>query len=278
MTLNEIRDDVAALGFEGEIALSSAFTSALQRALGTVYTERGVYARLRLYQSMPRPSVYVDTIEHVGGECDTVALCCRSYSFEVFGDGYCTIRDDDGERTINFSGDGRRVSGRCTLNAVISFEGEFRYTVCHLSGFSEAFPTDEEIPICNVAVEYPLYKIAGGMLSVVGCAKDGRGVAIKGAEISSGVLRVPYGYRGEINVTYRKRPPEVYTDTPDAELDIDPECSHLLALLTAAYVWLDDDPDKAQYYMSLYRDGMAAVKLYGGMRTSTEYHDVTGWA
>ena len=133
MTLNEIRDDVAALGFEGEIALSSAFTSALQRALGTVYTERGVYARLRLYQSMPRPSVYVDTIEHVGGECDTVALCCRSYSFEVFGDGYCTIRDDDGERTINFSGDGRRVSGRCTLNAVLSFEGEFRYTVCHLS-------------------------------------------------------------------------------------------------------------------------------------------------
>ena len=52
----------------------------------------------------------------------------------------------------------------------------------------------------------------------------------------------------------------------------------IVPLLAAAYVWLDDDAEKAQYYMSLYRDGMASLKLYSPRCVSTEYEDVTGWA
>ena len=64
----------------------------------------------------------------------------------------------------------------------------------------------------------------------------------------------------------------------DGELDIDPECEHLLALLSASYIWLDDDAEKAQYYMSLYREGMASLKLYSTRCVNAEYEDVTGWA
>ena len=67
-------------------------------------------------------------------------------------------------------------------------------------------------------------------------------------------------------------------DTPDRELDIPKELESLVPLLAAAYVWLDDDADKAQYYMSLYRDGMSAVKLYTRRAVDTGFENATGWA
>ena len=277
MTLNEIRDDVAALGFESEVTLDGAFAAAVRRALSTLYTERGSHAQLRLYQNMPKPSVYVERLEHSGGSTERIGLPCKSYAFEVFGSGRYTIADADGVRTDFFEGTRNLISGRCATDAEIIFEGEFRYTVCHLSGYPEIF-TNDAIPLFSTVQEYDLYELADGILSLFGTPKDGMGNDIKGASICSGILKVPYAYVGEINVTYRKKPPLVYTDTPDAELGIDPECSHLVALLTAAYIWLDDDPDKAQYYMSLYRDGMAAVKMYGGGCADSDYKDVTGWA
>ena len=39
-----------------------------------------------------------------------------------------------------------------------------------------------------------------------------------------------------------------------------------------------DDPEKAQYYMSLYRDGMSGVKLYTRKNVDTKFNDVTRWA
>ena len=277
MTLNEIRDDVAALGFESEIALDGAFAAAVRRALSTLYTERGSHAQLRLYQNMPKPAVYVEQLEHSGGGTENIGLPCQSYAFEVFGSGRYTIVDADGVRTDFFEGTRNLISGRCAADAEIIFEGEFRYTVRHLSGFREIF-SDGSIPLYSTVQEYDLYAFSDDILSVFGTAKDSAGRDIAGASICSGILKLPYSYVGEMNVTYRKRPPLVYTDTPDAELGIDPECSHLVALLTAAYIWLDDDPDKAQYYMSLYRDGMAAVKMYGGGCADSGYKDVTGWA
>ena len=109
-------------------------------------------------------------------------------------------------------------------------------------------------------------------------AVDRVGRKIPGSSISSGVLTVPYEYKGEIIVKYRKRAPRVSINTPDAEFDIPAELEPLVPLLTASYIWLDDDPDKAQYYMSLYRDGMSGVKLYTRRGVDTRIADVTGWA
>ena len=91
-------------------------------------------------------------------------------------------------------------------------------------------------------------------------------------------MRVPYEYAGEIILEYRKKAPAVSINAPDAELDIPSELEHLVALVTASYVWLDDDPEKAQYYMSLYRDGMSGVKLYTRKNVDTKFNDVTRWA
>jgi hypothetical protein len=51
----------------------------------------------------------------------------------------------------------------------------------------------------------------------------------------------------------------------------------MLPLLTAAFMWLDDDAGKAQYYMSLYRDLVANTKRYSSNKIDTVYR-VNGWA
>jgi hypothetical protein len=42
-------------------------------------------------------------------------------------------------------------------------------------------------------------------------------------------------------------------------------------------MWLDDDVQKAQYYMSLYRDLVANVKRYSTNKIDAKY-SVNGWA
>ena len=78
------------------------------------------------------------------------------------------------------------------------------------------------------------------------------------------------------NISYKAKP-NLPSGAPDESLSLPPGCEHLLALLTAAYVWLDDDSDKAQSYMALYRDGINSVKLGNRRHIDKEFHDVYGW-
>ena len=56
-----------------------------------------------------------------------------------------------------------------------------------------------------------------------------------------------------------ERKPAVIEDTGDVTnddnvIDLDDELCSLLPVLIAAYVWIDDEPQKSEYYMSLYRE------------------------
>ena len=157
-------------------------------------------------------------------------------------------------------------------------KGEFCYTVYDLCVYDEVFEEGYEPPRYTSTREYDLAEAIPDFLCATGEATDRFGNKIPGASISSGILILPYDYKGEIVIRYRKRAPKVSIDTPDVELNVPAELESLVPLLTAAYVWLDDSPDKAQYYMSLYRDGMSGVKLYTRRGVDTKITDVTGWA
>jgi hypothetical protein len=107
-------------------------------------------------------------------------------------------------------------------------------------------------------------------------SKDG--YEINGARICADTLYLPSDFKGEVNILYKRRPEALCIDYPDAEIDIPRSTENLLPLLVASYLWLDDDPDKAQYYMQLYRDEMARLKRYIPSVIGGGYQDVTGWA
>ena len=91
-------------------------------------------------------------------------------------------------------------------------------------------------------------------------------------------MRISPYYDGKIRLTYKSNPPKVSLDTPDDEIGIAKEVEHLVPLLSAAYFWLDDDEEKAQYYLSLYRDALNGTKRNATRRLGGGYEDVTGWA
>ena len=50
-----------------------------------------------------------------------------------------------------------------------------------------------------------------------------------------------------------------------------------MPILTAAFYLLDDDEEKAAYYMSVYKTEAARLRSFG-TPISSVYHDTTGWA
>ena len=55
------------------------------------------------------------------------------------------------------------------------------------------------------------------------------------------------------------------------------ETRELLPLLVASYLWLDDDPEKAEYYRALYADGINILRRNVFRRLDNVYK-TNGWA
>lgn len=278
MTLNDIKKEVAHLGFESDSAVDSGLESAVKRALSTIYTEHGPRGIYRIYQNSPKPQNHLPMIVHSGTEDDVISLSDATYAFALCGSGAFEVKDENGVRTQEFNTQNAYVYGRVKGNGEIRFKGEFRYTVYDLCIYDTAFAEGDVPPRYGRFREYALEEYIPDFLFALSIPTDAVGKRIEGATIRSGILLVPYGYTGEISLEYRKKAPDVSINSPDAELDIPKELAPLVALLAAAYVWLDDDADKAQYYMSLYRDGISAVKLYTNRSVHTDFSDVTRWA
>ena len=278
MTLNDIKKEVAHLGFESESAVDGSIESAVRRALSTIYTEHGTRALGRIYQNLPTPKRHVPMIVHTESIDEVIAVEGGTYAFTVCGTGRFEVRDENGTRTESFDTQMGYTYGRVHGEGEIRFLGEFRYTVYDLSIFSEVFAAGDKPPKFGQACEYDLGNIFPDFLCAITSPTDGKGKKIVGATVSSGVMYIPYGYIGEVVVEYRKCAPEVSINAPDAQIDIPAELASLVPLLAAAYVWLDDDAEKAQYYMSLYKEAISAVKYYGKEISDGTYYDVNGWA
>lgn len=105
---------------------------------------------------------------------------------------------------------------------------------------------------------------------------DGDGNAVPASEVVGKTLLLPPGFRTDLVIRYVRNPRLPDGNTPDEVLDVPREAEALVALLAASYLWLDSDPDKAQYYMSLYRDGLARLQLHAAHSHAAPYQ-ITGW-
>ena len=102
------------------------------------------------------------------------------------------------------------------------------------------------------------------------------GTVVGDAVVHGHILTVPAGIDGELTVYYHRAPVRLRGD--DAQtVDVPQGCEHLLSLLTASYLWLDDEPERAQYYLSLYRDGMLRTVQANKKSHTQPYTDVLGW-
>ena len=108
--------------------------------------------------------------------------------------------------------------------------------------------------------------------------KDSIGNVINGAYSDGLFITLPDSFLGDAVITYRSLPKALTQDDGDTVLDIPAYIEHLLPLLTAFFVHLDDDPEKAEAYMSIYRSEAKRIWMLFSPAQNNSYNDVTGWA
>lgn len=279
MTLNDLKNELSVLGFERDIAIDKALTLSVRRALATIYTERGVYNSVSIEHRPVMPTLICKSFTHAPKRTESFNLKGRAVSFSVSGSGIFSVEENGVRTEREFSSSLYLwrifISGEATL----SFFGEFSFEVINLSVFEHVRSENEkELFAYGEPFEYDMTKLTDDFHSFLSMPTDERGREIRGAIMRSGTLIIPWGYRGRINIVYKVASPEISEDTPDKEIPISREIEHLVPLLSAAYYWADDAPDKAEYYLALYRDAMKTLKQFNTRAIGGGYSDVTGWA
>jgi hypothetical protein len=162
---------------------------------------------------------------------------------------------------------------------LLNFTGEYDYEIYNLASFDSKSSDDEsDVPLFSEFVTFDMRKINPAFLGFSSFIKNEKGIAVPGVKTDGSLILVPRDYEGKIIVNYKRLPRKVRDGEIDTELDISSECEHLLALRCAAYLLLDENEGLAQYYLSLYKSGISAVKIYGGKEASQNFCDVLGWA
>ena len=279
LTYKDLCNEITALGFETELESEERVLKAANRALMTIFTERPLYKKLTMFKSKLTPTIQIRTVSHVGGEDITIKYeGAKSYSFTTYGTGRCFVQGGSPIKTVDFSEEGEIHRGFLNGSGFLRFVGEYSYTVLDLAIFSETFSEKaEDIPTLSDFREYEMKKCCSDFLAFISPPTDEYGMTIEGATLKGGIMSIPESYSGKINLVYKSAPQKL-TGNLDEEIILPSGCEHLPALLASAYVWLDDEDDKAQYYMSLYREAMSAVKYYDRESFDNKYYNVNGWA
>ena len=125
---------------------------------------------------------------------------------------------------------------------------------------------------------FDLTSVVKNPLMITAPPKDTRGVIISGAYCDGLHVTLPDSFVGEAVITYRVMPHDVTVDDGEGEVDIPTYLEHLLPLLTAFFVLLDDEPDKAEYYAQIYRNEAKRIWRNYSLSQDNSFVDVTGWA
>ena len=275
MTYRELTEECAALGFEDGVGDGERFLYAARRALSLLVTEYPATGELDFFCEAVVPRESKKEIFHRAGTELSVPLSGKSYSFRVGGRG--SYRTDNGTPHA-FDGASLTVRGYCGDAKALLFTGAYDYTVRDFAVFDACPPEEEEIPLLAPTRTFPLRRLAPDFLCPDGIVRKEDGTPIPRASVYGDTLILPADFSGALTLRYRRAPAKILSDEPGALIDVPPCAAHLLPLLTASYLWLDDEPERSQYYMNLYRAGLSALKYAGSPHRETVYPDVLGWA
>ncbi len=268
MTLGELYDAVAYLGFETE--------------LGDEVLRRGFYAVLgRAMQSVDRlsPRVRRVALSHIAvrdllGSCEprrlsngeslTVSLpeSTQLVSLSLFGEGSVRVSAEAGEKASTFSSVGETVLSLALEGArEVEVTALRDVTVGAIGAYGAVSPLGEVLP--RRGVRYDVSRLVPDFASFSSPALYLDGRAYVGRyELSEKTLTLPEDapsglYEIECRLAMPRFSP---SDARERELPLSPRLAAILPELVASLIWLDDAPEKAAYYASLYERSYAQLR------------------
>ncbi len=280
MTVQALKEAVIHLGFSETLDDNDAlFRESAARALSELSVTVPRVASFTLYHLPPIPRYQKAGPIRVAGSHTLKTPGGKSFFVRLAGKGSVTVRAGNEEKryAINTRG-GEAGSFFATLpneesEIVFSFEGEVGLTLLSLAVYEEALA---QPPDPYASSRYDLTKLIedfGALHSppvshTEAASEEGAG----GYRLESGhLLYLPNTKREILTLSYRRR----LTLPAEGELPLTEEEAQLLPLLCAAYVWLEDDPEKATFYFSRFREGVG--RLYRGFSAVAPYNDRTNW-
>ena len=278
MTLKELRDQVSYLGFDAAVYDGMALRCAADRALRHIFLDSPSFRTARIPTPAPKPVTLFKSFKHEGGRTERITLRGGAVTFRLSGEGRYRITDGHEVHEKSFSGKSITVKMPLKSGGHLELFGKYDFTVYGLATYRAPLGAGNEgIPEYRSEREYSLRSLIGDFSSAETPPRDVNGDVIHGAAIETDRLTVPFDYDGEVIFTYRRTPSPVADLSEDAEIDCPAQLVHALPLITASYVLLDEDEEKAAHYLSLYKDSVSTVRRSVRSRSDATYA-TNGWA
>ena len=278
MTLRELSSEICALGFDDYLKLDASIVFAAKRALSAIYGELRITSRATLQVVATAPSRKVDKFHHNGGREETLPLSGKAYAMTVSGKGSVRIYDGANSKTVSFDSDSKLIKGFLHSAGKAVFHGDYSYNVYNIATYDEAFGDDlSAIPDGRDLAEICVRDRLSDFLAFSSPPLDSKGRPIGEVQLKDGIITLPACFEGDLNITYRRCPAFPSLSSPDEPIDIPREYETLLPLLSAFYILLDEDAEKAEIYKKAYLEMLDSIKKSQYSVTGTGYANVTGW-
>ena len=227
----------------------------------------------------------------------------KSYFFECNGNGIATIEKstDFGEtwetlaavELVSEKGQFEKYRGlildgdKPYLGLVrIKFSGDYIYWVQNVAMYGSLLSADpESVPAFSKYISYDIASLTDDFVSFV-CppitdAQRDKGFILNTDYFVEGASKIliPASIKGVYDVVYNRRNKQLSLndDMEETNIDLDSELCCLMPNLVASYIWADDEPTKAEYYLTLYNAQVAEIMAREKNLKPVVYRNKTGW-
>ena len=282
MKVSELYEQVAQLGFEDSLESDKRFYYALNRAILQVNTLRPATKVIEINHSPLKNMIGNNTAKAIEKISDLYFEAEKgvAYYFEADGEGiaYIEMYDHEEWRMIGqaswnsafgfiskkdfIKADGEFIDSPIRLH----FTGEYVYSVRNVAIYGALRSSQiDQIPSFSQYVAFDMPTLADDFLEFSAPPIFSAEYELLNTEYfieSNKTLFLSRSVPGVYKISYKKKPATVQQidEAQKFEIDLDEELCSLLPVLIAAYIWADDEPEKAQYYLTLYRERAAIIE------------------
>ena len=283
MTVAQLERAVAHLGFTSSLEDGDElFREAATRALGEISAARPRLATTSLWHLPDEPIFLTGSTEPFVGEKSFPLSSGRSYFARLHGRGPAVIEGEKGRYSHSFAADpgeppaviaGNLPSGEQIRSFSVRGENELR--ILTLAVYGRSFYG--RIPDPRAPMEYDLAALFEDFAELVAPPTMPDGTALcEGADgeytfCEGRYLRLSLPRATELRIRYRRS----LALPTEGELPLSEEEAALMPLFCAAYVFLDEEPERSSFYLARFREGLSAIATRDA-RVSA-FRDTTGW-
>ena len=303
MRVQELYEQVAGLGFEKSLEDEDWFYQAANRALLQVNYLRPAISSY-VINHKPMKNLVESGFSPIERSEDLIYETenAKAYYFQADGIGTVFIErfntdsnnwvmvdavEMTGARRFSeYSGfirDGKKfITGQVRLR----FSGDYLYSVKNVAMYEHIYSDDAaDIPAYEAYTRYDMTALTNDFLtlSTPPITEDEEYEKLSGDyDVEGGrVILLPYSVTGCFKVLYNRRPKELINkgsaqDDEDV-IDLDEELCSLIPVLIASYIWLEDEPDRAQYYYSQYQARAGEILAREKNLSPVQYRSCNGW-